>query len=302
MAISDSGDFAGSVSGGCVEGAVVEEARGAMAAGRPRLVEYGVTDEDAWAVGLACGGQIQIHLDPVTEGMLDETVLRELVAAREAGQAVVLATELSSGEATLWRLDAATDSATLDEPIRRAARQALLDDMTTVVDAHGNEVLLRPHNPPVRVIVVGAVHLAQAMVPVIEAAGFVPMVVDPRQAFATPERFPGVRLVDAWPAEAMDALRPDHRTAVVVVTHDPKLDDPALTSALASPAFYVGALGSRRTHARRRERLSSEGVADEALDRIHAPVGLDIGARTPGEIAVSVVAQIVAALHAPTRG
>ena len=312
MAVCDNADFAGSVSGGCVEVAVIEEARGAMRMGRPRVVEYGVSDEDAWSVGLPCGGQIQVHLDPVGNGMLEESVVQELITAREGGEAVVLATVLSSGLATLWRPNeqtatrernatAAAGHAAYDEPAREAAYRSILDDVTTVVELHGDEVLLRPHNPPVRVIVVGAVHLTQVLVPVIEAAGFAAVVVDPRQAFATPERFPGVRPVVAWPGEAMHLLRPDHRTAVVVVSHDAKLDDPALVSALSSPAFYVGALGSRRSHARRLERLKSEGVAAEALDRIHAPVGLDIGARTPGEIAVAVVAEIVAALRSATR-
>jgi len=170
------------------------------------------------------------------------------------------------------------------------------------VEVDGEEVFLRPHNPPVRVVVVGAVHLAQALVPMAQATGFLPVVVDPRDDFATEERFPGVSLVHTWPGEAHRGLSVDHRTAVVVVTHDPKLDDPALVEALASPAFYVGALGSRRTHARRLERLGAAGISGSALARIRAPVGLDIGARTPEEIAVAILAEIVEALRSREKG
>ena len=180
-----------------------------------------------------------------------------------------------------------------------AARRALREDRSLTVETDRGPVFLRAYNPPVRVLIVGAVHVSQPLARMTATAGYDPTVVDPRSAFATEDRFPGVRLVRSWPDEALAELAPDHRTAVVTLTHDPKLDDPALVAALATPAFYVGALGSRRTHQRRLERLREEGVDPAALERIHAPVGLDIGARTPEEIAVSVLAQIVERLRAP---
>lgn len=189
------------------------------------------------------------------------------------------------------------DGLSVDEVLREAARRAAEDASSGIVERAGGHVFLRVYAPPVRLVIVGAVHVAQALAAMARASGFHVVVVDPRRAFATDERFPGTRLVHAWPDEALADLTLDHRTAVVTLTHDPKLDDPALETALESPAFYVGALGSTRTHGRRLERLREAGVADPVLERIHGPVGLDIGARTPGEIAVSVLAEVVAELH-----
>ena len=301
MAVAGDGAFVGSVSGGCVEVAVVDEARGVLAEGRRRIVEYGVADEEAWAVGLACGGRIRVLVEPVGPAGLEDEVLDALLGARGAGRAVVLATDLEGGGHLLT---------TPADPVVQGGRlqpgswhdsveDVLRLDEARVVGEADTGLFLRPYNPPVRVVIVGAVHLAQALAPLVASVGYRPVVVDPRDAFASEERFPGTRLVRRWPAEALDELAPDGRTAVVVVTHDPKFDDPALIRALASPAFYVGALGSRRTHARRLERLGAAGVSEGELGRIHAPVGLDIGARSPQEIAVAILAEIVGALRRP---
>ena len=169
------------------------------------------------------------------------------------------------------------------------------------MEHRGRQLFLRAYPPPVRLIIVGAVHVTQPLVRMAAEAGYEAVVVDPRRAFATGERFPGIRLVHRWPEEALAELRPDFRTAVVTLSHDPKLDDPALLAALETPAFYIGALGSRRTHRRRTERLAgalrARGRDQASLRRIHAPVGLDIGARTPGEIAAAVLAEVIAALR-----
>jgi len=235
---------------------------------------------------------------------VQRALLDELTAALGAGRAVVWASRPSTGSEVILRPLDPDDAAgrtgggpswPLDD-----ARRALLEDRSFSVETSEGEVFLRAYNPPVRVVVVGAVHAAQPLVRMVRTTGYRPVVVDPRTAFATAERFPGTRLVTTWPAEALEMLAPDHRTAVVTLTHDPKLDDPALTAALATPAFYVGALGSSRTHRRRLERLAAEGVADEALARIHAPVGMDIGARSPEEIAVAILAQIVERLRTPS--
>jgi len=288
MAICDTGSFVGSVSGGCVEGAVVEEAMGVMAEQVPRTVEYGITDEDAWLVGLACGGRVRISVGPVGPTGLEDELVEDIIAAREAHEGVVLATWLDSAvHQLLQKKDEGVDG----------AHEALLEDRATLRETETGDVLLRPHNPPVRVIIVGAAHVTQSLVPLAVSAGFAVVVVDPRTAFASEERFPDVRLVTSWPREALAELGLDHRTAVVTVTHDPKLDDPALLAALEADPFYIGALGSRRTHASRLERLAAEGADPASFGRIHAPVGLDIGARTTQEISVSIIAEIVQILR-----
>lgn len=215
--------------------------------------------------------------------------LAALEAAKRDRRPVVLATVLPGGEQRLLPDPAAPDA------LNEAARAALAEDESGTVKIDGQDVFLHVHNSPLRLIVVGAVHIAQAVVPFAEAAGFAVTVVDPRRAFATGERFPHVTVSTAWPDEAMDELKPDARTAVVTLTHDPKLDDPALDRALRSDAFYIGALGSRRTHAARLGRLRELGHDDAALARIKGPVGLNIEAVTAPEIGISIVAELIAA-------
>ena len=215
-------------------------------------------------------------------------LLARLEQARAAQTPVVLATRLPSGEQFL-----------LPDPdappgLAAAANAALQADSSRTVEIDGAQWFLHAYNPPLRLVVVGAVHIAQALVPMATGLGFGVTVADPRRAFATDERFPNVSVSTDWPDEAMDALRPDSRTAIVTLTHDPKLDDPALDRALRSQAFYIGALGSRKTHAARLGRLRELGHDDAALERIRGPVGLDIGAVTAPEIALSILAQIVA--------
>jgi xanthine dehydrogenase accessory factor len=287
LAATAGGEFQGSVSGGCVEAAVVREARAAIADGRPRLLRYGVSDAEAREVGLACGGAIEVLVVRLAGAAALATLL-ERIAARAP---VVAALGLDGGE--LQVVDPAASA-----PLAPAAREALARDAAATVEAAGRPWFLRPFPPPVRVVILGAVHVAQALVPMVKLAGWEPIVADPRRAFATPARFEGVRLVHGWPDEALAAVGLDRRTAVVTLTHDPKLDDPALAAALRSEAFYVGALGSRRSQAARRERLRALGVDDAALARIHGPVGLALGGRSPAEIAISIVAELVSVLRA----
>jgi xanthine dehydrogenase accessory factor len=290
LAVREDGAFVGSVSGGCVEGAVVEEALGVIAGGEPRLLSFGVANETAWEVGLACGGKIRVFVARATD------VVERLIAERAAKRTVVLATALATGAQRLIHpFEAAPDSDA--EALHAAAHAAALAGQSTTCELAGDEVFLRVYSPPQRLVVVGAVHIAQALCPMAAIAGFAVTVVDPRTAFATPERFPGVTLSTEWPDRALDALALDHRSAVVTLTHDPKLDEPALAAALRSGAFYIGALGSTRTQAARLGRMRALGFDDATLARIHGPVGLDIGARSAGEIAVSILAQIVARLR-----
>jgi xanthine dehydrogenase accessory factor len=216
-------------------------------------------------------------------------LLEELRAARAAGRAVVVVTPLDGGDAVL--VDRAVG------PCADAIATALRTGDASVAEVDGRAVLVEPHLPPLRLVIVGAVHVAEPLAHMASLSGFAVTIVDPRRAWATEARFPGQTLVTSWPDVALAELRPDARTAVVTLTHDPKLDDPALVAALASPAFYVGCLGSKKTHAARRERLGERGVAQAALDRLHGPVGLRLGARTPAEIAVSILAEIIQTLR-----
>lgn len=222
--------------------------------------------------------------------------LARLQAERAAKRAVVLLTRLSDGAQLLWPGDEMPDA------LVEASKAALGSEEAGNVTLGEDSWFIHPHNPPLRIIVVGAVHIAQAMAPMAAPLGFSMVVVDPRRAFASEERLPGVTLSTDWPDEAMEVLAPDARTAVVTLTHDPKLDDPALDAALKSEAFYIGALGSRRTHAKRVARLTELGHGAEAMGRIHAPVGLNIEAITAPEIALSIMAEIVAARRGAALG
>lgn len=279
LVIAGDGEMQGSVSGGCVEGAVVLEATDALEKGTQRLLEYGVSDDDAFAVGLACGGTIRILVEPVGP-VLPAEVLRDLTLARAGREPVAYVASLTTGARSLAREGYAD---------RFARDQSGFEEE--------GEVFVGIHNPPLRLVIVGAVHIAQALVPMARIAGYDPVIVDPRAAFGSEARFPGERILADWPDEALQSVGVDSRTAVVLLTHDPKLDDPALLIALRSNAFYIGALGSRRTHAARHKRLAAAGVEPHQLGRIHGPIGLDIGASGPPEIAVSILSQMIQALR-----
>lgn len=220
-----------------------------------------------------------------------------LLKARAEGKAACLVRFLASGEEALIVAGEQVIGPPLPEAVLDAAAQAQRRDRSTTLESEAGPLFIQVFNPPLRLIVVGAVHIAQALVPMAALAGYAVTVIDPRRGFATAERFPNVDLVDAWPDEAMEALAPDARTAVVTLTHDPKLDDPALDVALRSEAFYIAALGSKRTHAKRLQRLEALGHSRAALERIHGPAGLNIGAETPAEIAISILAQMTQVLR-----
>lgn len=231
---------------------------------------------------------------------MKRALLDELQAARAAKRPVALVSDLGTGAQTLVFDDAVSGDLTLTEPQLAAARTALAQDRSGRLPDDGfpnDGPFVHVYTPPLRLILVGAVHIAQPLAPMAALAGYAVTVVDPRGAFATDARFPGVALSTDWPDEALEALAPDRRTAVVTLTHDPKLDDPALEVALRSEAFYIGALGSRKTHGRRLARLCEAGFDETALARIHGPVGLSIGARSPAEIALSILSEITQVLR-----
>jgi xanthine dehydrogenase accessory factor len=285
LVVSGESEIAGSVSGGCVEGAVVVEALEALEDGRCRILEFGVSDHEAFEVGLACGGRIRVIVEPVGVGQgIDPGLLGELVAARAGRQAVAVVTDTQA-----WTREIAGYT----------EHQARFDADRSGFDGSAPERFVAIHNPPLRLAVVGAVHIAQPLLVMAAAAGYDVTLIDPREAFASVERFPGGRLVHDWPDAALATHGLDTRTAVVTLTHDPKLDDPALNAALTSPVFYIGALGSTRTHAKRVARLVEAGFAQEQITRIDAPIGLDIGSRSPAEIAIAILAQMTERLRRP---
>jgi xanthine dehydrogenase accessory factor len=220
-----------------------------------------------------------------------------VIAANASGRSVALATELTSGAQLFIDGDTVEGDLALDDASVTAMRQALRTDRNVTLEAPHGRVFVQVFSPPRRCFVIGAVHIAQPLVQMLALTDYRPIVIDPRGSFATEARFPGVELSNEWPDEALGRLAPDHLSAVVTLTHDPKLDDPALAIALRSDAFYIGALGSKRTHARRIERLAELGFGENELSRIHAPIGLAIGAVSQAEIAVSIIGQMTAILR-----
>jgi xanthine dehydrogenase accessory factor len=266
MLVHADGRFVGSVSGGCVEGEVLTLAGDVIAGSRSERRRYGVADASAWEVGLPCGGTIEILVQPVAESGFPADLLDAILDARTQGRVIAIHTDLETGRSGIG-------------------------------EATGDEMFVNRYTPPRRLLIVGAVQIAQSLAPIARTLGCLVTVIDPRGRFLTAERFPGVTLDDRWPDEAIAAHAPDPATAVVTLSHDIKIDDPALIAALAAPTGYVAALGSRRSHAARRERLAAAGVSEADLDRIDAPAGIDIGAIGPAEIALSVAAGMVRALH-----
>lgn len=265
MIVHQDGRFEGSISGGCVESDVLQRAADVIAGRAAHVATYGVADGDAWEVGLPCGGEIAVLVQPVGEGGFAPDLFDRIETASARGRALTLATDLVSG-------------------ITR--------------EQAGEGDFLNRYDPPRRLLIVGAVQIAQSLVPLAQAIGVTPVVIDPRGRFLTAERFPGVELDDRWPDEAIVARFPGESTAVVTLSHDIKIDDPALVAALRAPTGYVAALGSRKSHAARLERLAAQGFGADDLARIDGPAGLDIGAIGAAEIALSITAGMVAGFNA----
>ena len=311
MALTLDGEISGSVSGGCVEGAVFQSGTQVLKTGRPQLLSFGVADETAWDVGLACGGSIRVFVKPLDSAMYGEA--HEAVTADRlaAVVTVVKGPDEALGRELVLREDGSlvgSLGAGLDEAAIATARTAMeagQSQPATLSRSDGDplEIFVDVLLPSPTLVAVGGVHIAIALASIAKALGYRTVVVDPRRAFGSETRFPHVdQLIQDWPDDALAQIGLNRSTAVAMLTHDPKLDDPALKIALPSPAFYVGALGSQKTQAARRERLLAAGLTEAQVDRLHGPIGLDIGAKTPEEIALAVMAQIVAARNgAPSR-
>ena len=299
MAITPDGGISGSVSGGCVEGAVFEAGVEALEKNEPRMLHFGVADETAWEVGLACGGSLDVFIKPY-----DEELFKSQRAVLTSEQSAVLVTAVRGpaellGRELLVNEKGETEgsiSNELDQSVIPLAKETMaLGNTRRVTLNESVEVFIELLQPPPTLVVVGGVHITIALTALAKTLGYRTIVIDPRKAFGNEQRFPNVdRLIQSWPNEALIQVLLTRSTAVAMLTHDPKLDDPALKIALPSPAFYVGALGSRTTQSRRRERLLENGLTEVHLDRLHGPIGLDIDAQTPEEIALSILAEIVA--------
>jgi xanthine dehydrogenase accessory factor len=308
MAVNDRGDVVGAVSGGCVEGAVVEVAESVIGGGPSRLLHYGIADSDAWDVGLPCGGEISIWVEPYERDGLAALFSENVRTGVRS--AIVTALEGTPRPGAKLLVAADGDPAgtlgdpALDEAARALAGEAMWTERSEVVEHSGLRLFVDVSAPKPRLIIVGAVDFAAQLSEVAALADWRAFVVDPRGRFATPERFPAAeRVIVKWPQEAFAELAPiDRATSIAVLTHDPKLDDAALSAALASEAGYIGAMGSRRAQAFRRERLVAAGVDEAQLERVSAPIGLDIGALTAAETALSIMTEIIAVRRGHSGG
>lgn len=266
MLIHEDGRFVGSVSGGCVEGDVLQTASDIMDGSTHIIRRYGVADGAAWEVGLPCGGDIVVMIQPVSPDYFPGKLFGAIIDARAAGETILIGTDLATAQ-------------------------------SRIVDASDASLFINPYPPQRRLLIIGAVEIAISLSAIAVAMGFAVTVIDPRARFLTEERFPGVALDDRWPDEAVAALRPDSRTAIVTLSHDTKIDDPALMAALASPASYVAALGSKASHAARVERLRDAGVDAGQLERIEGPAGVAINAISAPEIALSIAGGMIRAFN-----
>lgn len=286
LAVAPGERFEGSVSGGCVEVDVITEAADVLAQGRPRLLEFGVADETAWRAGLPCGGTIKILLEPL-ERERDAAFLDGILEARRVRRPLAIVTNVVTGTRRVF------EGSALPPEIANC----LASGRSRLVEAPEGEHFVHALVPAIRLIIAGATHVGQVLANLAHRIGYDVVVVDPRAAFATEERFGETQTVNAWPEVSLATLGPDARTAVVALTHAARIDDEALATALRSPCLYIGALGSKRTHANRMERLKAKGFSEADLARIHAPIGLGIGAEGPAEIAVSILAEIIKVAH-----
>jgi xanthine dehydrogenase accessory factor len=298
MALAPDGRIVGSVSGGCVENAVFEAGIESLKTNRPQLLHFGVADETAWEVGLACGGSIDVFVQPLNTIFFSFLRSAWQNESQSVHVTVIGGSAEKLGREFLIQEDGVVigdhwDSKNILELANKT--RSLGNSQRAMVDEE-TEVFIELIDPPPTLIIVGGVHIAISLTSLAKILGYRTIVIDPRNAWGNKERFPDVdQLIQAWPDKAFEQVRVTHSTAIAMLTHDPKLDDPALKIALNSSAFYVGALGSKSTHAKRRTRLLNDGVSETQLSQLHAPIGLDIGAQSPEEVALAIMAEVVEA-------
>jgi xanthine dehydrogenase accessory factor len=291
MAIAADGNFQGSVSGGCIEGDVIVEGGETIADGKPRLLSFGVADETAWRAGLPCGGQVRVRVERLAKDNGGDALLARAIAARDSRRGLVITTSLGDASRTVYER---TD-ANLPDDIESRFRSA----KSQLVEGPDGAVFVHALVPPARIVAIGATHIAQVLAQLAALSGYEIIVIDPRTAFADPARFgaESAKLIAEWPQDALPRLGLDPYTVVVALAHVGHIDDEALKLAVRADCLYIGAIGSSRNHAKRKERLLAAGITPEEFARIKAPVGLDIGAQTPAEIAVSVMAEVILAVR-----
>ncbi len=294
LVIDEKGLFEGSISGGCIEGAVITEALEVINTGKQRCLTFGMAEDEVWEVGLACGGKIEVYIERVN---MYKEMLQKLISLQLQKHLVSLVTNLTNNEKTIVKIENNEINAELPLELKQAVINSYQSGFNNKFNYCDQTFFIHNFLTPLRLVIIGAVHIAQYLAKLAQLTGYEVTIIDPRQAFANPERFPNVRILTDWPDEALEKIGINSRTAIAILTHDPKLDDPALLTALNSGAFYIGALGSLKTHKSRLDRLIKAGFSKEALARIHGPVGLYIGAKTPAEISISIMAQITENLH-----
>jgi len=290
MAVAADGRFEGSVSGGCVEGEVIAEAEDILAEGKPKTLTFGVADETAWQVGLPCGGQIKVFLERLDTAS-GPILLDRAIDARSSRRGLLIKTRLHDGRREFFERE--------DDRGDETIRQHFASGESELRETPDGEIFLHALVPPARVLIVGATHIGQILAQLVQLAGYEVTVIDPRTAFAAETRFPGIRLDTQWPQDAIPKFGLDPYTAVVALAHVGHIDDEALKLAMRSECFYVGALGSKRNHAKRMQRLTEAGFSDAEIGRINSPIGINIGAQSPPEIAIAIMAQLVLALRGP---
>jgi xanthine dehydrogenase accessory factor len=319
MAVNSTGEMVGSVSGGCVEAAVVQESMEVLKTGKPKLIEFRVSDAQAFDVGLACGGEIEIFIREI-----NLETHRELDEAIDQGEDVAIVTEIKNGGVLTGKDIVITEKAVRDgvahshipflfelafstienrSPQRKkfvADESVIIGESLQIIVANDLDIFIDLVLQPPRLIIVGGVHIAIPLVNLAKIMGFQTMVVDPRKQFGNRNRFPTADVItNDWPQNALHTLDLNINTAAAVLTHDPKIDDPALEVLLNSPVFYIGALGSKKTQEERRQRMRGAGFSDDQLNRIHGPIGLDLGSKSPEEIALGIMAEIIQAKNQP---
>jgi xanthine dehydrogenase accessory factor len=290
MVVAQDGKFEGSVSGGCVEGEVIAEAEDILGSGKPKTLTFGVADETAWQVGLPCGGQIKVFVEALDKAA-GLPLLDRAIAARSERRGLLVRTRLDDGRHEVFE----RGDARADDMVRQHLESGESELQTT---AEG-DVFLHAIVPPARIIIIGATHIGQILAQLVKLAGYEVRVVDPRTAFAAEARFPGIRLDTEWPQDIIPKIGLDPYTAVVALAHVGHIDDEALKLAMRSDCFYIGALGSNRNHAKRKERLAGAGFTTDEIARIHCPIGINVGAQSPPEIAIAIMAELVLALRGP---
>jgi xanthine dehydrogenase accessory factor len=308
MAVNEHGAIVGAVSGGCVEGAVVEVGECVLTGTAPQLLHYGIADDEAWDVGLPCGGEISVWVEAYGAGGLQARFAERARRGVRAALVTLLAGGAEPGAKMLVGVSGAPEGSLgdqrLDDAALELARAALWSERSELREVAGATLFVDVVAPAPRLLIFGAVDFAAQLAEVAVLAGWRPFVIDPRGRFATQARFPAAeRVIAAWPDRALEQIEPiDRATAIAVLTHDPKLDDAALLAALASDAGYIGAMGSRRAQDKRRDRLLAAGAAEDQLARIAAPIGLDLGALSAAETALSIMGEIVAVRHGRAGG